>query len=155
MRFLLILSIILLIGCGEEREIVKPTVQVQKSYQKVGSPTQGGQIFDRQINIIAEEFSTLFQACIKSKAIELWEDDSPVFIVRNVGGQGELILFYGNVESISLRPLAISIEGEQVLGPQQPAIENASGWTDTQRKLNLLLEACREHGLIARGEQIA
>jgi len=49
----------------------------------------------------------------------------------------------------------LRINDEQVLGPQQPAIENASGQTDTERKLNLLLEACREHGLIARENQVA
>lgn len=150
MRLFLIFSIVLLIGCGKEREVVKPEIQTQESYQRVGSPTQGGQIFERQINITASEFSTLFQACIKSKAIELWEDDIPIFIVRNIAGEGNLILYCGGISSIEFDHMGIKIQGKKILGPQQPAIANASGWTDTERKLNLLLEACREHGLIDR-----
>ena len=47
------------------------------------------------------------------------------------------------------------VNGIQVVGAQQSAIEDASGQIDTEKKLNLLLEACREHGLIAQGEQLA
>lgn len=44
----------------------------------------------------------------------------------------------------------VRIAGRQVLGPQRPAIENATGVDEVVARLNSILECLRAHGLIAR-----
>ena len=155
MRFLLILSIFLLIGCESNRQSGGP-LQTETSYSLSNAP---GVIYGvTDIRIISKNGNIID---LQGEGITLFnvQGTETVFIY---GGQSQapyIHLYDPNTgyckARISCKDIETAgdykIKGIQVLGPQLPAIEDASGSADTERKLNLLLEACREHGLIDRG----
>lgn len=127
MRFLLILSIVFLMGCEKERNLIAP---VEPPYE-----TDETIIGSGSVKIIMGKYDT---------------DVNIRFYTGNEETM-RLVASHGNA-TIEMVNGGFRIGGFQIIGPQQNAIADASGQTDTERKLNLLLEACRKHGLIARGE---
>ena len=105
--------------------------------------------------------SVMLMRCNSAGQLELMSYD------RKIGGQNTVNIGGGP----SVRPLGtgvtnlgdderrfrtanlsggVHVAGHQVLGPQRPAIADATGPIDVVRQLNAALECLRAHGLIAR-----
>jgi len=168
MRFLLIFSIAILIGCEKEKELFTPTSASTAQESEKGVSQEiilGGSNTYLRLGTTLGDHGLIYykdNEVVGSFYMDSQLEEAFLFLREKNGwanlklGYNGLVIRDGNSdEAIRLKNNGtITIEGVQVLGPQQPAIEDASGQTDTERKLNLLLEACREHGLIARGEQV-
>ena len=157
MRFLLILSILFVLNCGKNDFLV-PEVEAQTGEQEQELHSaetielKGYDKFDKSLFLSG------------TGNIVLKRGSEERIIISIAEGYGEILIYDNQMTPIVILDYEgvrlffggrIKIDEKYVLGPQQQAIADASGPTDTERKLNLLLEACREHGLIARGEQIA
>lgn len=158
MRFLLILSIFLLIGCEKDELPVESRPQLAgdvaisdgeriKIGNFYGQPTL--EFYDSNNNLIGRILGGPTYVSFDTNDGRYEAVISPEVI--RVG------VFAGN--AIMLRASStkryLQIDGNQVIGARQPAIADATSPEDAVRAINELLAAYREHGSIARGEQIA
>jgi len=148
-------------GCGKKELQNEPEISDSVSYL---SPDSNKTIWPYwQLRICDFKNSQTFEAALNYAALNLSQNQLRSVSLANINQSGVLGLYKRDEQTVYLsfeglylynEFAIIKINNKQVLGPQQPAISDASGQTDTERKLNLLLEACREHGLIARGDLV-
>lgn len=158
LRLLVVLAL-LLVGCGKEKIPTSVSTQLASDNEVSHSPDgieylmlrepmkAGGRYSTRTPSALI--FGTYFGGIVL-EIVNFGEDAHLIIRERDINRV--IINKYG----MSLdRSLVIKIGANQVLGSQQPAIADATSPEDMVRKFNLLLEELRNHGLIARGEQIA
>lgn len=152
---LLIILILFLIGCESDRPTDSP-LQAEASYSLTNVPgvvygetdiriiSKNGNIIDLQaegitlFNAQGTETVFIYGAQTKEPYIHLYDPNT---------GYCKARISCNGIETAG----SYKIKGIQVLGPQQPAIADATSPEDMVRKFNLLLEALRVHGIIVRG----
>jgi len=152
MRFLPILSIsfLLILNCGKNDFLIPESaanggLETATEQTKIKIETYGGvqawlaSYYNDVVRVEIVGNVMVFRNSSSSLKLQL----SDVAILGETGT-------YIHMKSYIKTDDMFKVGANQVVGPQQPAIEDASGSADTERKLNLLLEVCREHGLIAR-----
>jgi len=138
---IILVFVLILIGCDKERtkDLITST---EPSLASEAVPP-----YDNDVFTVGEG----------STRIVLSKCDTDVYITFYNGYQEvmQLIAAHGSA-TIKIKNGEILIGDIPVLGSQQPAIAGSNGTqADNARAINELLEACREHGLIARENAVA
>jgi len=164
-RLILILALFL-VGCGKEKELSTPTLASTAQESEKGVSQEiilGGSSTYLRLGTTLGDHGLIYYK--DNEVVGSFYMDSQLekafLIFREKNGWANLKLSYNGLvirdknsdEVIRLKDNGtITIEGVQVLGPQQPAIANSDGsQEDNARAINELLEAYRNHGSIARG----
>jgi len=103
--------------------------------------------YDSMLGILGSDGRAGFlRICDRLSSAEIYIGYRSIMLVDSKGNHGIELSNDG----------VLRINGNQVVGAQQPAIANSDGsQADNARAINEILETLRNHGSIARGDQIA